>query len=79
MVGRPSDGAPSPIAQLFLSISLGNLKLTDFGLATVFLYKGKRRLIKTPCGTPPYVGGLVGAFRRPLADEVSQNRLTRST
>ncbi|KAJ3272405.1 Chk1 protein kinase [Terramyces sp. JEL0728] len=33
----------------------GNLKLTDFGLATVYKYQGNTRLLTTPCGTPPYV------------------------
>ncbi|KAI8894776.1 kinase-like domain-containing protein [Globomyces pollinis-pini] len=33
----------------------GNLKLTDFGLATVFKHNGKTRMLNTPCGTPPYV------------------------
>ena len=33
----------------------GNLKLSDFGLATVFRHKGKTRILTTPCGTPPYV------------------------
>jgi serine/threonine protein kinase len=34
----------------------GNLKLTDFGLASVFSHNGKRRALSTACGTPPYVG-----------------------
>ncbi|KAJ3090499.1 Chk1 protein kinase, partial [Quaeritorhiza haematococci] len=33
----------------------GNLKITDFGLATVFKHKGAVRVLTTPCGTPPYV------------------------
>ncbi|TPX56583.1 hypothetical protein PhCBS80983_g04431 [Powellomyces hirtus] len=33
----------------------GNLKITDFGLATVFMHNGNRRTLTTPCGTPPYV------------------------
>ncbi|XP_065055969.1 serine/threonine-protein kinase Chk1-like isoform X1 [Rhopilema esculentum] len=33
----------------------GNLKITDFGLATVFRYKEKERLLDRCCGTPPYV------------------------
>ncbi|SCV70180.1 BQ2448_1574 [Microbotryum intermedium] len=32
----------------------GNLKLSDFGLATVFKYKGQTRLLKDRCGSPPY-------------------------
>jgi serine/threonine-protein kinase Chk1 len=34
---------------------IGNLKITDFGLATVFQHKGVVRTLTTPCGTPPYV------------------------
>ncbi|KAJ3265884.1 glycerol ethanol, ferric requiring protein, partial [Blyttiomyces sp. JEL0837] len=33
----------------------GNLKISDFGLATVFRYNGKVRMLTTPCGTAPYV------------------------
>lgn len=33
----------------------GNLKITDFGLATVFRYKERERLLDRCCGTPPYV------------------------
>lgn len=33
----------------------GNLKITDFGLSTVFKYKNKERLLERCCGTPPYV------------------------
>ncbi|TPX51396.1 hypothetical protein SeMB42_g00490 [Synchytrium endobioticum] len=33
----------------------GNLKISDFGLATMFKSKGQRRSLTTACGTPPYV------------------------
>ncbi|TPX35529.1 hypothetical protein SmJEL517_g02132 [Synchytrium microbalum] len=33
----------------------GNLKISDFGLATIFYANGNRRTLNTPCGTPPYV------------------------
>ena len=33
----------------------GNLKLSDFGLATVFRHQNKTRILTTPCGTPPYL------------------------
>ncbi|KAI8604626.1 kinase-like domain-containing protein [Dissophora ornata] len=33
----------------------GTLKISDFGLATVFKYGGKTRLLETPCGSAPYV------------------------
>jgi len=32
----------------------GDLKIADFGLATMFEYKGVRKLCKTSCGSPPY-------------------------
>lgn len=34
---------------------IDNLKLTDFGLATMFRYKGHERLLNRLCGTLPYV------------------------
>lgn len=34
---------------------LDNLKLTDFGLATMFRFKGRERLLCRFCGTLPYV------------------------
>ncbi|KAI9682960.1 MAG: Chk1 protein kinase [Trizodia sp. TS-e1964] len=33
----------------------GNLKLADFGLATLFLYEGRRKSTITMCGSPPYI------------------------
>lgn len=33
----------------------GRLKIADFGLAALYQYQGKRRLLKTCCGSPPYV------------------------
>ncbi|KAJ3023713.1 Chk1 protein kinase [Thoreauomyces humboldtii] len=41
----------------------GNLKISDFGLATVFMYKGQRRTLTTPCGTPPYVAPEIHSLR----------------
>ena len=32
----------------------GNLKIADFGLATLFEYKGEKKLCRTSCGSPPY-------------------------
>ena len=32
----------------------GNLKIADFGLATLFEYKGVQKLCHTSCGSPPY-------------------------
>lgn len=33
----------------------GDLKLADFGMATLFEYHGRRKLAVTMCGSPPYV------------------------
>lgn len=33
----------------------GNLKIADFGLATLFEYKGATKLSTTFCGSPPYI------------------------
>jgi serine/threonine-protein kinase Chk1 len=33
----------------------GNVKVTDFGLATVYRHKGALRVLNKKCGTPPYV------------------------
>lgn len=33
----------------------GNLKIADFGLATLFQYNGKTKLSTTLCGSPPYI------------------------
>lgn len=41
-------------------VIIDNLKITDFGLSTVFRHKGKERLLGKCCGTPPYVAPEVG-------------------
>lgn len=33
----------------------GGLKLADFGMATMFEYKGRRKTSATMCGSPPYI------------------------
>ncbi|EFW99335.1 serine/threonine-protein kinase [Grosmannia clavigera kw1407] len=33
----------------------GDLKLADFGMATMFEYKGSRKQSSTTCGSPPYI------------------------
>lgn len=33
----------------------GSLKLADFGMATMFEYKGQRKQSSTLCGSPPYI------------------------
>ncbi|KAF9434788.1 Chk1 protein kinase [Entomortierella beljakovae] len=35
--------------------STGTLKISDFGLATVYKYEGRTRPLTTPCGSAPYV------------------------
>ncbi|KAH9997191.1 putative serine/threonine protein kinase [Xylariaceae sp. FL0662B] len=42
----------------------GNLKLADFGMATMFEYKGQKKLSSTMCGSPPYVAPEVLACGR---------------
>lgn len=32
----------------------GNLKIADFGLATLFEYRGEKKLCRASCGSPPY-------------------------
>ena len=36
-------------------MTLDNLKITDFGLATLFRHHGIERRLETCCGTMPYV------------------------
>ncbi|CAK7565916.1 MAG: Chk1 protein kinase [Sporothrix epigloea] len=43
----------------------GNLKLADFGMATMFEYKGSRKLSSTTCGSPPYIAPEVLVCSRP--------------
>ncbi|KAI2626083.1 Pkinase-domain-containing protein [Hypomontagnella submonticulosa] len=42
----------------------GNLKLADFGMATMFEYKGQKKQSATMCGSPPYVAPEVLACGR---------------
>jgi serine/threonine-protein kinase CHEK1 len=42
----------------------GNLKLADFGMATMFEYKGQKKLSGTMCGSPPYIAPEVLACGR---------------
>lgn len=41
----------------------GNLKISDFGLATVFRHQGATRILNTPCGTPPYLAPEIAACK----------------
>ncbi|KAI1870933.1 hypothetical protein JX265_005973 [Neoarthrinium moseri] len=43
----------------------GNLKLADFGMATMFEYKGQRKQSSTMCGSPPYIAPEVLKAGRP--------------
>ncbi|RUS33052.1 kinase-like domain-containing protein [Jimgerdemannia flammicorona] len=40
---------------IFIDIGNGNLKISDFGLSTVFMHKGQVRPLTSVCGSPPYV------------------------
>ena len=44
----------------------GNLKISDFGLASVFKYKGQSRLLRERCGSPPYAAPEVSLSLSPL-------------
>ena len=48
----------------------GNLRIADFGMATVFKHRNKTRRLTTICGTRPYVAPevLFGDYDGPLAD-----------
>ncbi|KAI0509050.1 putative serine/threonine protein kinase [Xylaria bambusicola] len=48
----------------------GNLKLADFGLATMFEYKGQKKLSGTMCGSPPYIAPEVLACARRSSEVV---------
>lgn len=44
-----------------------NVKISDFGLATIFRHKGQERILINRCGTMPYVAPEV-FFRRYRAE-----------
>ena len=50
----------------------GNLKIADFGLATLFEYKGETKLCKTSCGSPPYTAPEVVNCDNKLAKKLEQ-------
>ncbi|KAH0623243.1 hypothetical protein JD844_031329 [Phrynosoma platyrhinos] len=61
---EPDIGMPETEAQRFFHqliagvakpLQSNNLKISDFGLATVFKYNGRERLLNKICGTLPYV------------------------
>lgn len=43
----------------------GDLKIADFGLATLFKYKGDKKKSSTFCGSPPYIAPEVISAKRP--------------
>jgi serine/threonine protein kinase len=49
----------------------GQLKLSDFGLSTLFMHEGRERLLTTSCGSPIYMAPEViagGEYHGPSAD-----------
>lgn len=48
----------------------GNLKIADFGLATLFSHNGVKKLCKTSCGSPPYTAPEVLKCDARLAKEL---------
>ena len=38
-----------------ISFIIDRLKISDFGLSTVFRHLGKERKLNRRCGTPPYI------------------------
>ena len=50
----------------------GNLKIADFGLATLFEYKGEKKICKTSCGSPPYTAPEVMSCDSRLAKKLDQ-------
>lgn len=50
----------------------GNLKIADFGLATLFEYKGEKKLCRTSCGSPPYTAPEVLNCDNGLAKKLDQ-------
>ncbi|MBE3049686.1 protein kinase [Candidatus Bathyarchaeota archaeon] len=45
----------------------GDLKIADFGLATMFSHKDRRKLSSTLCGSPPYIAPEILLCRRTAA------------
>ncbi|KAG0022802.1 Chk1 protein kinase [Podila clonocystis] len=63
---EPDRGIQEDLAHLYfvqliagvvcsLQHNFGTLKISDFGLATVFRHGGRTRPLETPCGSAPYV------------------------
>lgn len=50
----------------------GNLKIADFGLATLFSHNGATKLCKTSCGSPPYTAPEVVACDPTMSRKLDQ-------
>ncbi|KAI4287953.1 MAG: hypothetical protein L6R35_002790 [Caloplaca aegaea] len=50
----------------------GNLKIADFGLATLFKHNGLTKLCKTSCGSPPYTAPEVVACDSMMSRKLDQ-------
>ncbi|KAL8705447.1 MAG: hypothetical protein Q9201_001428 [Fulgogasparrea decipioides] len=50
----------------------GNLKIADFGLASLFSHNGQTKLCKTSCGSPPYTAPEVFTY-----DSTTPNKLSK--
>ncbi|KAL8722162.1 MAG: hypothetical protein Q9225_001306 [Loekoesia sp. 1 TL-2023] len=50
----------------------GNLKIADFGLATLFSHNGATKLCKTSCGSPPYTAPEVVACDPTVSRKLDQ-------
>ncbi|KAF2431827.1 Pkinase-domain-containing protein [Tothia fuscella] len=49
----------------------GNLKIADFGLATLFLHRGALRPAVTICGSPPYIAPEIVQAKRAKGDHAA--------
>ena len=47
--------SPMLFDQLDESVHADTVKISDFGLSTVFRHMGKERKLSRRCGTPPYI------------------------
>ena len=54
-VGDPIVNPLHIVHTSLLLLTLDVLKISDFGLSTVFRHMGKERKLSRRCGTPPYI------------------------
>ena len=59
-------------------IIVDTVKISDFGLSTVFRHMGKERKLSRRCGTPPYIAPEVGmhVHERVICTEASMQLCT---